>query len=158
LTKALVFDQQSAANVGAYLDSNEDVGEFDIIITPRPGHTLTELEAATDSIVARLKRDGPTADELQRAKAGQQLQFVRGLESNLGKTFQLATGQVYFNDPAHYQVDYARTQAVTAADVKRVANRYLGAGRVVLSVVAQGHKSDAAQADKSVPVSFGGVQ
>ncbi len=158
LTKALVFDQQSAANINSYLDSNENAGEFDIIITPRPGHTLTQLEASTDSIVARLKREGPTAAELQRAKAGQQLEFVRGLESNLGKAFRLAYGQVFENDPAYYKIEYQRTQAVTAADIKRVANRYLGAGRIVLSVVPQGHKSDAAQAERSVPVSFGGVQ
>ena len=158
LTKALVFDQQSAANIYSYLDANENVGDFDIIITPRPGHSLSQLEAATDSILARLKREGPTAEELQRAKAGQQLDFVRGLESNLGKAFRLAYGQVFENDPAHYKIDYARTQAVTAADIKRVANRYLSNGRVVLSVVPQGHKSDAAQADRSVPVSFGGVQ
>ena len=102
LTKALVFDQQSAANIYSYLDANENVGDFDIIITPRPGHSLSQLEAATDSILARLKREGPTAEELQRAKAGQQLDFVRGLESNLGKAFRLAYGQVFENDPARY--------------------------------------------------------
>ncbi len=127
-------------------------------ITPRPGHTLTALEAAADSIVTRLKREGPTADELQRAKAGQQLDFVRGLESNLGKVFQLATSQVFHGDPGYYRIDYQRTQAVTAADIKRVANRYLTGGRVVLSVVPQGQKSEAAQAERSVPVSLGGVQ
>ena len=29
--------QQAAASVGAYQDSNEDVGEFMVVITPRPG-------------------------------------------------------------------------------------------------------------------------
>ena len=48
LTKALVFDQQAAASVSAYQDSNEDVGEFIVVVTPRPGHTLTELETAVD--------------------------------------------------------------------------------------------------------------
>ncbi|NJD10768.1 MAG: insulinase family protein [Gemmatimonadetes bacterium] len=158
LTKALVYDEQSAASVSAYLDANEDVGDFDVVLTPRPGHTLTELEAATDSIIARLKRDGPTADELQRARAGQQLQFVQGLESNLGKAFQLAYGQVFHNDAGHYRIDYERTQAVAEADIKRVANRYLTGGRVVLSVVPQGRKADAAKPDSSVPVGVGGVQ
>ncbi len=152
LTKALVYDRQSAASVSAYQDSNEDVGEFSIILTPRPGHTLTELELATDSIVDRLKREGPTADELQRAKAPAQLQFVRGLESNLGKVFQLAQGQVFDNDPGHYKVDYAKRQAVSAADVQRVANKYLTRGRVVLSVVPTGKKDEASKPEQSKTV------
>src|SRR5262249_47950255 len=61
LTKALVYDQQAAANVGASQNSNEDVGEFTIAITPRPGHSLTDLEAAADAILAKVKADGPTA-------------------------------------------------------------------------------------------------
>ncbi len=152
LTKTLVYDRQLAANVYAYQDSNEDVGEFAVIITPRPGHSLTELETVTDSLLDRMRRDGPTAEELQRAKAGMELDFVRGLESNLGKAYQLGSGQTFENDPGYYAVDYRKEQAVTAADVKRVADAYLGRGRVVLSVVPQGKKDEAAHPEKSVVV------
>ena len=38
-----------------------------------------------DSIVAALVAEGPTADELTRAKAGAEYQLVSGLESPLGK-------------------------------------------------------------------------
>lgn len=145
LTKALVYDRQSAAAVTAYQDEDENVGQFAIILTPRPGHTLTELEQTTDSILDRIERDGPTAEELQRAKAGNELEFVRGLESNLGKAEQLDEGAAFFNDPSHYRVDYAKAQAVTAADVKRVANRYLTKGRVVLSIVPVGKKDEASK-------------
>ena len=153
LTKQLVFDSQAAAGVSAGQNSSEDVGEFGITITPRPGHSLTSLELAMDSIVDRVKRDGPTAEEVQRAKAGLELDFVRGLESNLGKGFQLAVGQTFDHDPAHYQVDFAKEQAVTAADVKRVANKYLGAGRVVLSVVPIGKKDQASKPEANTSVS-----
>jgi len=37
LTKALVYDQQAAARLSAYQNSNEDVGEFVVVATPRPG-------------------------------------------------------------------------------------------------------------------------
>src|SRR5262249_47055229 len=39
LTKTLVYDQQAAAAVGADQSSKESVGEFEIFITPRPGHS-----------------------------------------------------------------------------------------------------------------------
>ena len=60
------------------------------------------------------------------------------LESNLGKAFQLANGAAIHGDPGHFRVDYQKTLAVTPADVQRVANKYLTAGRVVLSVVPMG--------------------
>jgi zinc protease len=157
LTKALVYDRQSAAQVGAFQSSDENVGEFSVNITPRPGHTLTELELATDSIIDRIKKEGPTAEELQRAKASAELQFLGGLESNLNKAAQLAEGQAFDNDPAHFKVDYRKSQAVTAADVKRVANKYLGKGRVVLSVVPTGKKDQASKPELSITVSANGT-
>ena len=40
-------------------------------------------------------------------------------------------------------------RGVTSADVKRVANTYLGAGRVVLSIVPEGKTDLAARPDAS---------
>jgi zinc protease len=152
LTKALVYDRESAANVGAFDDANELEGSFLIMITPRPGHTLTELEASTDSIVAELKRDGPTADEMERTGAGLEFDFVSGLQSNLGRANTLLSGAVFHADPAYYQTEYAKLRAVTAADVRRVANKYLGPGRVVLSIVPQGQLELASKPDRCVTV------
>lgn len=138
LDKGLVYDRQSATTVAASQENREYAGEFFVIATPRPGHTLGELEASIDSIIDRIKHDGPTAQEMERALAGNEFDFVSNLESNLNKAITLAFGVGYFDDPARYKTDYARLKAVTAADVKRVANTYLGAGRVVLSVVPEG--------------------
>ena len=153
LTKALVYDKQIAANVSAGQGSSENVGDFSVIVTPRPEHSLTEIETQVDSIITRLKRDGPTADELKRVKAGQELDFLSGLQSNLGKAFQLADDQTFRNDPSYtFRVGYAKTQAVTAADIKRVANKYLGPGRIVLSNVPVGKRELASHADRSTIV------
>ncbi|HEU4787551.1 MAG TPA: pitrilysin family protein [Gemmatimonadaceae bacterium] len=153
ISKPLVYDKQIAANVLVYQDPFEGVGHFNVIVTPRPGHTLTEIETEVDSVIDRFKREGPTADELKRVKAGQQLAFLNGLQSNLGKAFQLAEDQTFFNDPSHsFRVEYPRTQAVTAADIKRVANKYLGSARIVLSNVPLGKIELASHADRSTVV------
>jgi zinc protease len=152
LTKALVYDQQAAASVQAYQDSNEDVGQFMVIATPRPGHTLTELETTVDGIVEKLKAEGPTAEEIQKAIAGEELSFVRGLESNLGKAMRLCDGAGFHGDPAYYKTAFQKTTSVTAADVKRVANKYLTKGRVVLSVVPMGKPDEASKAAESKKV------
>jgi len=161
LTKELVYDRQLAANVGGGQSTLEDAGQFAITITPRPNVSLTQLELITDSILDRLKRDGPTAEEVARAKAGAELSFISGLESNLGKASALASDQAYFGDPSHsFTVDYPRAQAVTAADVKRVAIKYLGKGRIVLSVVPVGQKDKASkpEASKVVTGTEGGTK
>jgi len=152
LTKALVYDQQAAASVSAYQGSNEDVGEFMVTITPRPGHTLTELETAADAVIEKLKADGPTPEEILKATAGEELGFVRGLESNLGKAMRLSDSAGFHGDPGDYKIAFQKSMSVTAADVKRVANKYLTKGRVVLSVVPTGKPDEASKPAESQKV------
>ncbi len=152
ITKALVYDEQTAAAVSVGQSTKEDVGEFIVMMTPRPGHALTNLEAAADAIIDRLKTEGPTAEEIQKATAGEELGFVRSLESNLGKTFRLTDGAGYHGDAGYYRTEYMKTLSVTAADVKRVANKYLTRGRVVLSVVPTGKLDQAAKPEQSIRV------
>ena len=89
---------------------------------------------------------------MRRALAGIEFGFVSGLESNLGKAVLLTSATTYFGDPGYYRTIYAKTKSVTAADVKRVANRYLGKNRVVLSVVPLGKTDLAAKAAASIRV------
>ena len=153
LTKALVYDSQIASQVVAFQSSSEDVGMFQVMVVPRPEHSLTELEAAVDQVIQKFIAEGPTAEELQKAKSGLELSFLRGLESNLGKAEQLLSGSVFQGDPAQFRTTYQRTLAVTAADVKRQASLFLGRPRIVLSVVPQGKKNEASKATESEAVS-----
>jgi zinc protease len=152
LTKALVYDQQAAASVSAGQSSNEDVGEFLVAITPRPGHSLTDLEQTADAIIEKMKSEGPTAEEIQKATAGEELAFVNGLQSNLGKASRLANGAGFHGDPGYFRAEYQKSLAVTAADVKRVANKYLTHGRVVLSIVPLGKPDEASKPAESKKV------
>ena len=152
LTKPLVYDKQIAASVSVDQNTNEDVGEFQMVIVPRPGNSLTDLEAAADAIIEKFKAEGPTAEEIQKAIAGEELAFIRGLESNLGKSMGLADGAGFHGDPGYYKTEYSKRQSVTAADVKRVANKYLTKGRVVLSIVPMGKLDQASKPAESKKV------
>jgi zinc protease len=152
LTKALVYDKQSAASVTVNQSTNEDVGDFQMIIVPRPGNSLTDLEQAADAVIEKFKAEGPTAEEIQKATAGEELAFVRGLESNLGKAMRLSDGAGFHGDAGYYKTEYSKGQSVTAADVKRVANKYLTKGRVVLSIVPMGKLDQASKPAESKKV------
>jgi zinc protease len=154
LTKALVYDSQKASQVSAFQSNAEDVGVFQVTVIPRPEASLTELEAAVDQVIQKFIAEGPTAEELQKAKSGLELNFLRGLESNLGKADELISGSVFFNDPARFKTNYQKTLSVTADDVKRVANKYLTGSRIVLSVVPKGKKDQASKATESEVVTM----
>jgi zinc protease len=89
---------------------------------------------------------------MKKATAGIEFGSYNRLQSMLGKAVTLASGWIYHNDPGWYAKDLAETRAVTAADVKRVANTYLGADRIVLSAVPMGKRELAAHADQSTPI------
>ncbi|HEX5601687.1 MAG TPA: pitrilysin family protein, partial [Pyrinomonadaceae bacterium] len=154
LTKALVYDSQMASQIGAFQNSFEDVGVFQVVVIPRPEHSLTELEGAVDQVIQKFITEGPTAEELQKAKSGLELSFIRGLESNLGKANQLINGAIFYGNPGYFSTDYQKTLAVTAADVKRVASQYLTRSRIVLSVVPKGKKDQASKATESEAVTM----
>jgi len=149
LTKRVVYDDQSASAVQAFQATSENSGFFMAQLTPRPGHPLTELEATTDSVIARFKREGPTAEEMTKATAGVEFGFVSALENSLAKAEVLINGSAFHGDAGYYKKQYAAIKAVTAADVKRVANKYLTGGRVVLSVVPQGKLDQASKPEQS---------
>lgn len=154
LTKALVYDSQKASQVAGFQNSAENVGVFQVVVVPRPESTLTELEAAVDQVIQKFVSEGPTEEELQKAKSGLELGFLRGLESNLGKANQLINGAVFYGDPGYFRTDYQKTLAVTAADVKRVASQYLTRSRIVLSVVPKGKKDQASKPAESEAVTM----
>ena len=149
LTQALVYDKPAAASISAFQVASEDVGQFAITVNPRPNSTLAALETDIDALIERFKKEGPTAQEIQAALASQELQFLNGLQSNLGKSTTLADAAGYYGDPAYFKVDYEKQLAVTPEDVKRVANKYLTEGRIVLSVVPQGKPELASRPDQS---------
>jgi zinc protease len=151
LTKALVYDQQSATSISTSQNSSEDTGEWRMTITPRPGHSLTDLEAAADAILEKLKAEGPTKEEIERATAGLEFDFVSNLQSNLGKALTLADGFGIHKNAGYFQTEYQKMLAVTPADVKRVANKYLTKGRVVLSIVPMGKRDQASKPSESKP-------
>ncbi len=154
LTKALVYESEIAARIGAFQNSSEDVGVFQVVVVPGAGKTLTSIEEAVDEVIRKFINEGPTEEELQRAKAGLELDFLRGLESNLGKAEQLLSGSVFQNDPGYFSKEYQKTLSVTVADIKRVARQYLGGNRIVLSVVPKGKRDAASKAAESETVSI----
>jgi zinc protease len=145
LYKALVYERRIASEVMAFQNSRELGGFWQLVATAAPGHTLEELQSAIDGELAALLESGPTPDEMERGHAQVEAQFVYRLQTLGGfggKADQLNAYSVFLNDPAYFERDLGRYQSVTAADLHRVARKYLRTdNRVALSVVPKGKLS-----------------
>ena len=137
LYKRLVYDEQIATDVIAYVDLREIGGQLVIRATARPGGDLARVERAINEELARFVQSGPTASELRRIKTQSRANFIRGIErigGFGGKSDVLARNEVFRGNADHYLVTQRRLAAATAADLRSAAARWLSDGEWVLEV------------------------
>ena len=146
LYKTLVYDRQIAQDVSSNNAALEIAGRFQITATARPGKTLEELESAINTEIEKIKKDGPTQDEVDRSYNATEAAFIFGIQTVQGKNDQLNQYATYVGKPSYFQQDLDRYRRVTPADVKRVANTYLINHRLKASVVPRGRERDTSAA------------
>jgi zinc protease len=122
----LVVKSDVAAGTGSYYDGVAlDETSFTVYASPREPDGLAKLETAIDDEVARIKRDGVPADELERAKNRlvRSMVFAQDSPSSMANMYgsALTTG----NTVEDVQKWPDRIKAVTAEQVKAAAVKYL---------------------------------
>jgi zinc protease len=137
LYKRLVYDDQIATDVSASVNENEISSQFQIIVTAKPGGDLGRIEKAINEEVARFLATGPTAAELQRAKAQRTAGFVRSIErigGFGGKSDILAQNETWKGDPAFYKVVLQRYGDATLHSVELASRKWLTPDVYILEV------------------------
>src|ERR1043166_1902226 len=137
LFKRLVYDEQIATDVSAYVDISEIGSRFGIMATARPDVPLAKVEKAIDEELVRFLSGGPTGEELERVKTRQIAHFIRGLErigGFGGKSDILAMNQVFGGSPDFWQVGLKRTREATGKDLLNAARQWLSDGVYILEV------------------------
>ncbi|MBX5476020.1 MAG: insulinase family protein [Clostridia bacterium] len=94
-------------------------GAFGVGLSAHPPHAAEAVAAANAQIEA-LAKDGPTAEELRRARDQLRIATTIGLESASARVQRLAQETLLFGQAEPIETAIARYERVTAEDVARV--------------------------------------
>jgi zinc protease len=128
LYKRLVYDLQIAQDVSAFQGSQSLSSAFQLTATPRPGHTVAELQKVIDEEIQKLQREAPTAHELERAVNQVESSFFNRMErvgGFGGKADQLNGYYTATGDPDYFNEDLARYRALSVTDISAAAAQFL---------------------------------
>lgn len=137
LYNRLVYQEQIASDVSAFLDAREIGSQFYLVATARPGEDLAKIDRIIDEEVSRLIKDGPKDKELERVKIEALSGFIRGVErigGFGGKSDILAMFEVYADDPGAYKIALNRIREATPKQLQAAATRWLSDGVFNLEV------------------------
>lgn len=121
----LVHDKQLALNAFAGAQVRRGPGLFNVVAIPRPGVKMEELENAINDEIEAVKKDGITQQELEKVRTQFLRQAIQTRGSVLFMANQIGTFTVFYNDPNLINTAYEKLAAVTADQVRQVAQKYL---------------------------------
>ena len=132
LYRALVVDQPLAVSANAGFQSIAiDPTQFMIAAAPKPGVAFAKIEEAIDAVIAKLKQDTVSAEDLERAKTQLVAQaiYAQDSQATLARWYGAAlTVGLGVNDIRSWP---DRVRAVTAEQVREAAHQWLTPNRSV---------------------------
>lgn len=108
----------------------QDTGQYAIYAGTRPGNTQ-EVVGLIQAEVERMRVEGITADELDRASESIKGHMVLGLESTRNRMSRLGKSEVTGGELLSVDELVSRIDAITRDDVVRVAGELFDGGRVL---------------------------
>lgn len=137
LFKRLVYDEQIATSASVFVAEGEIGSQLMVVADARVGVPLAQVEAAIEEELQRLREEGPTDDELVRARMSYFADRVSRLErvgGFGGKSDLLARNEVYLEDAGAYERMHEDFAKASGLDVQDAAQTWLGDGVFVLRI------------------------
>jgi predicted Zn-dependent peptidase len=137
LYRALVRDKKIASFSAGFsgLPGNKYPHLFAFYAFLLPGHSTQEAADAIHAEIERLKTEDISDDELRMIKTRAKANLIRGLDSNAGLAAQLAIYQSRYGDWRELFHSVDRVDAVTKADIRRVATETFTADNRTVGII-----------------------
>lgn len=129
--RSLVYEQQIAAQASSMPDFSQQAGYLAAYSLMAGEATPDQGIAAITAEIARFRDEPVTDAELAEAKNELVAGALRERETTDQRASALGWSLIMTGDPAAADTEIAAIQAVTAAEVQRVARRYLTPERVI---------------------------
>ena len=148
LYQSMVYTQQVATEVFTAYEATRDEGAYSLIAILSEGKSADVGLKSLMSEIARV-RDGAVTDaELDEAKNELVSETLRGRETAFGRAMEVANSLMRYRDGTYADKLLNQIQAVTAADVQRVARAVLDDGkRVTIRYLSEEAKPEGTQGD-----------
>jgi zinc protease len=141
LYQRIVRKDKLAVFAGGGVFEHEDPGIFYTFAAYLPGSDANKIKIALDEEIAKLTREPAAPKELEKAKNQLAAQAVYQRERIASLATQMGSNGIIEHDPLASFTAPAKYDAVTAADVQRVAKQYLietNLSQVILQPAAAG--------------------
>jgi predicted Zn-dependent peptidase len=124
LYSALVDKKQLASNIFTNFSATFDENLFSILASTNRGKKVEDLEKAIYEELEKIRKEGITANELQKVKNQKLIEFYNQVETINGKSNNIGTYEIFFGDYRRMFDAPSLYNKVTVDDIKRVANQY----------------------------------
>jgi predicted Zn-dependent peptidase len=146
LYRSLVFDRRIAQDTFAYQSSQALGSLFHVGVTAKPGVSLDDLQAAVDAELGRFAADGPTAEEVERARNTHLADFYKSLDHLQTRADILNHYEGAFGDPDGTQRDLSRYETATVGTVRSVLAENIAHKRLALRTIPDGSANGSSNA------------
>ncbi|HXF35094.1 MAG TPA: pitrilysin family protein [Candidatus Acidoferrales bacterium] len=124
LYQGLVFKRLATRAYG-YADLREQAGLFELRAVANDGESVETLERAVEREIERVQNDPVDPVELEKVKTQVVSALLRGRQTGNDVSLALTRAAIVQGDPETINTDLERYQAVSAADIRRVAQTHL---------------------------------
>ena len=139
ISRELIYNRRLCLSAFGSGNLIEDPNLFYAVCLVQPGQTVEAAEKALIEEFEKLKREGVTVQEVQRAQNQFARDYILSRGSNKDKAMHLAHATVIHNDITTADGEFDIFMKTTNADVQRVARTYFNeSNRVVLHILPKG--------------------
>ncbi len=125
LYKRLVYDEQAAVQASGSSFFLEGPSLFFGIAIANQGKNIKEVGSSMAYVMEQMRKEPVSNEELTKAKNQTMATFITGEQTMQQKADNLGRVAVLRGDPELVNTEIEKYQKVTAADVQRVAQKYL---------------------------------
>jgi predicted Zn-dependent peptidase len=138
LYRRLVYEERKALFVEGEASRLQNPGLFYVMAGAIPGVNMDSMEAEVWEEIDKLQAEPISANDLQKAKNQLEAESITGMETNEDRASEVGYFEIDTGDYMNIYKEADGYQAVTAADVMRVAKKYLNSmNRTVVILVPE---------------------